>query len=289
MSRALQTRSMLRNVSTRARIEDGERVMVGGFIIRDNPSHNPLRVCIRGLGPTLPVSTALNDPQIQLIGPNRNDANYDWQQDTSAGDLIANGLQPADGREAAMIRSLEPGSYTVVVSSQNGQFGIGMFEIYEMEGNSNEQSRILNLSTRCLVGTGEEAAIAGTIIGDISNPDGKPDRELLIFGKGPGLQGLTDTKVYDPKIDLYQVNGTTSTWLDSNDDWRSFDDVDADPECGGTPLEDKLKEAGLAPGYSADQLRESALWPIVRPGKYTVVLQSKNGDRGIGQVEFYEY
>lgn len=50
---ALQTRSMFRNLSTRARVEDGDRVMIAGFVIGGSSSGSALKVGIRGLGPSL--------------------------------------------------------------------------------------------------------------------------------------------------------------------------------------------------------------------------------------------
>src|SRR5215470_6152516 len=53
------------NISTRLRVENGEGVMIGGFIITGNA---PKRVIIRGLGPSLASSgltNLINDPTLQ--------------------------------------------------------------------------------------------------------------------------------------------------------------------------------------------------------------------------------
>ena len=74
-------------------------------------------------------------------------------------------------------------------TGSQSDFGVGLVELYAL-GNS-EQSRFKNISTRCLVGTGDNVAIAGTIIDSPSlAPLAKPDRRLLIFGKGPSLASL---------------------------------------------------------------------------------------------------
>lgn len=159
--KALQPRSMLRNLSTRARVQGGDGVMIGGFIIGGSSSGGQLRVCIRGLGPSLSHSgltvPLLVDPVIELHRPNGSkEINDNWHDDAHWQDTVAVGLQPANSSEAAMVRWLDPGAYTVVVRNHISpdDDGVGLFEIYEVQNNSNEQSRLQNLSTRCLVGTG---------------------------------------------------------------------------------------------------------------------------------------
>jgi len=279
--KALQTRSMLRNLSTRARVEGGDRVMIAGFVIGGSGSGGPLKVVIRGLGPSLQSyginAALLGDPVIELHKPDGSiETNDNWQDDWNAGETVASGFQPGNSNEAVMVRWLSPGVYTVVLRDAGSQYGVGLFEIYELQDNTNEQSRLLNLSTRCLVGTGDEQAIAGTIIGDLNNTGlPKPDRRLLMFGKGPslaayGLQGVLG----DPQIQVLNTG-------EFNDQWRTIDDNSGD----GDALEEKLIEANFAPAQPA----ESALWPTFSPGAYTVKLSGANQSTGIGLIEFYEY
>ncbi len=59
------------NISTRVRVESGEGVMIGGFIVTGN---NSKRVIIRGIGPSLAaagIANAVNDPILALYGPTR--------------------------------------------------------------------------------------------------------------------------------------------------------------------------------------------------------------------------
>lgn len=267
--KAMQTRSMLRNLSSRARVEGGDRVLIGGFNIGGSATGGALKVAIRGLGPSVGVTVPrLNNPQIDIYGPNGyHEANIDWQQDGNAWDLQANGLAPSDSREAAMVRWLPQGSYSVIVSSEDGQYGVGMFEIYELQGNTNEQSRLLNLSPRCIVGTGEEEPIAGAIIGDQNNTGlPKPDRRVLIFGKGPTVP--VAGALQDPQIQVLTTGDYSNNW----------------GELYG-PLQEELGEAGLLPIDG----RESALWPTWQPGNYAVKLNGTYGSTGIGLLEIYEY
>jgi hypothetical protein len=59
---------MIRNWSTRVRVESGEKIMIGGFTIAHFGSGtDTLKVALRGLGPSVGVSVArLADPKITL-------------------------------------------------------------------------------------------------------------------------------------------------------------------------------------------------------------------------------
>ncbi len=62
--------SKLANISTRGRVETGDNVMIGGFIIGGT---QPTKVIIRALGPSLTnagVPGALQDPMLELHGSN---------------------------------------------------------------------------------------------------------------------------------------------------------------------------------------------------------------------------
>jgi subtilisin family serine protease len=276
---SLMKRNMMRNLSTRARVENGDRRMIGGFYIAGTGT---LKVAIRGLGPSLPPLgvARLNNPMITLNNGAGQQVffNDDWNNlpQDQKNDLASAGLTPTDGREAAMVQTLSAGAYTVFVDSQDGQFGVGSFEIYEMEGNTNEQTRLVNVSTRCIVGTGDEVAIAGTILGDPGWADPVPKRRVLSFGKGPSLalSGLSGT-LPNPYLELHDGSGAIVV---ANDQWQDIDG-------SSTGLEDKLNESGFAPANG----NESAVWPTLRPGFYTSILRDANGASGLGLVEFYEY
>ena len=136
-----------------------------------------------------------------------------------------------------------------------------------MEGNPDQQARIVAMSTRCLVGTGEAEAIAGTILGDQGQSNlPKPNRRLLMFGKGPTLP--VTGKLANPVLDVLTTG-------DSNDQWHGM----------ARPLREELRDAGLSPG----DINDSALWPTFAPGAYSVRLRGANQTAGVGLVEFFEY
>ncbi|MGI8821094.1 MAG: YncE family protein [Chthoniobacterales bacterium] len=123
----------LGNISTRGRVETGDNVMIGGFIIGGD---EPTTIGIRALGPSLAragVSDALEDPILELHDGNgtlqaQNDdwRNGDFQQ------LIASGLIPLDEREAALPVSLAPGNYTVIIRGKDDMVGVALFEVYNL-------------------------------------------------------------------------------------------------------------------------------------------------------------
>src|SRR5205814_134106 len=57
----------LANISTRLRVETGDNVLIGGFIITGT---QPKKVIVRGIGTSLPLADRLANPTLELHGPN---------------------------------------------------------------------------------------------------------------------------------------------------------------------------------------------------------------------------
>src|SRR5438270_894805 len=81
------------NLSTRMRVEQGDNVLIGGFIVTGSESKN---ILLRALGPSLPVAGALTDPVLELHDASgavvaTNDNWRSSQEDA----IIAAGLPPA--------------------------------------------------------------------------------------------------------------------------------------------------------------------------------------------------
>ena len=289
-AKALHARTLIRNISTRARVENGDKIMIGGFIIGGSGT-GTLKIAIRGLGPSLPgLSVAkLPNPKITL---KKSDgtvvySNDNWGTLPQAQKDDLGSLTPTNSLEAAMVQTLAPGAYSVFLESSNGtSFGVGLFEIFELENGADEQTRLLNVSTRCLVRTGEEKAIAGMIFGDTAQSTNTtiPKRSALMFGKGPSLP-LTG-KLANPLLTLYNSIGTL---MSSNDSWSSATASvvkAADSSWSNKAAAvDEITEAGLSPTSSL----ESALWPILKSGIYTAELSGVSSGTGVGLIEIYEY
>ena len=123
------------NVSTRGRVLSGDNVMIGGFVIGGNRSR---RVIARALGPTLSargVNGVLSNPQLAIYDSAGGEmaVNDDWRQSDQAAAITASGLQPPNDREPAIIMTLAPGAYTVIVRGVSGATGVGLVEVYDLE------------------------------------------------------------------------------------------------------------------------------------------------------------
>jgi hypothetical protein len=106
--------------------------MIGGFIL----VNNPVRVVIRGIGPSLTplgVPNALANPTLELRDVNGMLilANDNWR-DTQAAEIIATNLQPTNDLESAMVMTLQPGNYTALLRGSNNGTGNGLVEIYAL-------------------------------------------------------------------------------------------------------------------------------------------------------------
>jgi hypothetical protein len=109
--------------------------------------------------------------------------------------------------------------------------------------------------------TGDNAMIGGFII------TGTQTKTVLVRGLGPsvGMPGA----LADPII---EVHGSSGELLATNDNWRD------------ATTKQEIMDSGLAP---TDDL-ESALWGVINPGAYTVVVRGKDNATGIGLFEVYD-
>ena len=81
----------------------------------------------------LPVAGTLPDPivnlydgQGSLVGSNDN-----WR-DTQEAEIIATTLPPTNDAESAIVATLAPGNYTVVLRGANNTSGIGLVEAFQL-------------------------------------------------------------------------------------------------------------------------------------------------------------
>ena len=130
------TASRLANISTRAFVQTGDNVLIGGFILGGSDARN---VVVRGIGPSLiriGLTNALTDPTLELRDSDGTLllANDNWKDnDAQAHQIKILGLGPRDNRESALIATLQPGRYTAIVAGKNGGVGIGLVEIYNIQ------------------------------------------------------------------------------------------------------------------------------------------------------------
>ncbi len=170
------------NISTRMRVETGNNVLIGGFIITGTA---PKTVAVRGIGPSLVplgIPDALADPTLELRDSTgalvrQND---NWQDDQSqASQLTALGLALQHPNESGIVASLVPSAYTAILAGNNGGTGVGLVEIYDTNAGANSQ--LANISTRGFVQTGNNVMIGGFILGGANNT------HVVVRGIGPSL------------------------------------------------------------------------------------------------------
>lgn len=123
------------NVSARAFVQDGDNVLIGGFIVGGSSLLNNL-VVIRAIGPSLSqagVTAPLPDPTLELRDASGAliAANDNWEDSQKAA-ILASGLAPADSHESVILTQLPEGAYTAVVRSADATTGIALVEIYNV-------------------------------------------------------------------------------------------------------------------------------------------------------------
>ena len=247
------------NLSTRALVMTGDNVTIGGLIISGK---SPKRVVLRGLGPSLPssVPNRLGDPVLNLYKSGSSTpiaTNNDWKTNQAA--VQATGLAPTNDLEAAIVTTLAPGTYTVLLSGNGGGTGIGLVEIYDVTPDS--ESGLFNTSGRTLVGNGDNILIGGITIG------GSGSMAFVVTAKGPSLPVGSST-LPDPTLSLYDASGTLIAF---NDDWQ-----------------DDVNHNQIPTNIRPADTREGGLYRVLGPGVYTAIVRGKGGATGIGLVEIWD-
>jgi len=158
------------NISTRARVETGDNVLIGGFIVTGSAAK---RVIVRAIGPSLSqhgLGDVLADTTLELHAGNGAllQSNDNWQDDPSqASQIIASGHAPSSNLESAIVATLQPGNYTAIVRGKNSRQGVALAEVYDLDPAADSQ--LGNISGRSFVQTGDDVMIGGFIIGNITS------------------------------------------------------------------------------------------------------------------------
>lgn len=264
----------LLNLSTRAFVGTGDKVLIGGFIIQGT---QPTTVVLRAIGHSLAavgITDALDDPYFELHAADGSvlASSDDWIENADASTIAGYHLDPPNSRESAVFAVLNPGSYTVVVrafDNDDGKLtGTGVVELYDLHSNNmipSSPGRAGNISTRGQVLAGDRVLIGGFIVG------GSQTKEIVARALGPSLAGSNIANpLSDPTLELRDGSGNL---LAANDNWS---EANANSSA--------IQAEGLAPNEPA----ESALQATLNPGSYTAIVRSGNGTPGIGLVEIYD-
>jgi CSLREA domain-containing protein len=121
---------------------------------------------------------------------------------------------------------------------------------------------LANISTRLLVGTGDNVLFGGFIV------SGTQSKRVIVLATGPSLN--LAGKLADPTLELYQGG----TLLESNDNW--VDSVNKQP----------IIDSGFAP---ANNLESAIIRTLpANNSQYTVIVRGVSNGTGIGVVQIFD-
>ncbi|HRE84423.1 MAG TPA: hypothetical protein PLN52_25500, partial [Opitutaceae bacterium] len=256
------TRSV--NISSRGRVSASDP-MIAGFIISGT---EPKTVLVRALGPTLSafgVSGTLGNPRLQLFRDGQPVAeNNDWRFNQNAAGISATGMAPTTASESALLLTLAPGAYSAVVRDETRGSGTALVDVFEFDQRpAHTAARVVNLSTRATVGSGDDVLIGGFVI------EGREKRDILVraLGASLGQYGVTQP-LADSTLEIVDQRGLVVV---SNDDWNN--DVAARAYF--------QTQTSLRPSNATD----AAALVSLAPGTYTVIIRGKHGASGTALAE----
>lgn len=272
-SSPLLPRGRLINLSSRATVGSGENALIAGVVVADTAAK---RYLARGIGPALEAFGAhgyVTEPQLGVLNSDGVELfrNQGWETGQDAMLLPSYfksvGAFPlsAGSKDCALAMEIPAGNYTLRVTTPADQPGMGLAELYELDGNG----RTVNLSTRARVGTGDDVLIGGFVV------QGPAYKRMLVRGVGPGLAefGVVNALV-DPILTVYAGQDIVAT----NDRWEGSE--------SGTVIAAASQAAGAF--ALAEGSEDAALLITLPPGAYTVEIRGKSASEGVALLEIYE-
>lgn len=269
-------RGRLSNLSVRSRAGTGDQALIAGFVVTGGAKP----VLVRGIGPTLEkfgVSGALKDPELQLFASGTSAAigvNDNWGSASNVSEVVAKsqslyafGLDNGS-KDAVMLTSLGQGGYTARIAGVGESTGIALAEVYDADPVL--ASRLVNVSARTQVGSGENVLVIGFVV------SGGVSQKVLIRAVGPTLSGygVTDA-LANPQLVVYSAKNGVSKEVARNDDWG-----------GATDLATSANKVG-AFSLPVDS-KDAVLLLTLAPGTYTAQVSGVGGTSGVALAEVYE-
>lgn len=260
------------NLSSRARVGSGERILITGFVLGGT---QPKPVMIRAVGPALQplgVQSPLANPRITVFRKGTIVAeNDDWGSNADPAAIAAVARRVGafaltrGSTDAVLLTTLTPGVYTTHIS---GGEGVALGEIYDASENpQGEYQRLINISSRGEVAPGEAVLIGGFVV------TGNSPKRVLVRGIGPGLaaQGIAGP-LADPVLKIFDHG----IQLAENDDWAAN---------AAAVIEAARKTGAFA---LTEGSRDAAVVVTLAPGIYSALVEGKGSATGIAMVEIYE-
>jgi hypothetical protein len=207
---------------------------------------------------TLVIQNPTNGGVLNTVGPLGVDTSDQVGFDISQGTGVAYASLTVGGTAGLYTISLANGAATLLgnIGNAGSLSGETIVDIAAPTA-----TRLLNISSRGRVGTGEDVLIGGFI--------NRGGGRVVLRAIGPSLSAFGVTNpLPDPVLTLKDVNGNT---LATNDDWQSSQGAE-------------ITAAGLAPTNSL----ESAILTSLPAGNYSGVVSGKGSATGVALVEIYQ-
>jgi hypothetical protein len=266
--------SDLLRLASRVSVPAGGSV-VAGFTVEGS---QPKSILLRGAGPamaTFGVTGALADPRIVLSdsGNVQIATNDDWGLDANAAAVsaattrlqifaLANG-----SKDAALLVTLNPGTYAVELSGGGGLGGIAMLEINDAD--TDGRPRIVMLTTRGPAGAGANVLTSSIVVG------GTGSKTFLMRALGESL-GDSNGVLRDPILSVYT---SANTLIEQNNDWQ----------IGNSATVSNLNSAAATAGArTLGASADSALLLTLNPGVYTAQVTAAGVATGESFLEIFE-
>ena len=277
----------LGNLSTRGQTGLGSDVLITGVVVTGT---SPKQMLIRAAGPALSsfgIRGFLPQPILTLFDKDGNSiaSNTAWNQSPNDSDIRSASIAvgafafPENSGDSALLIRLLPGSYTAQVTGVNNSTGAALIEVYDTERVQAAQSKLVNISSRGVVGRDQDIIIPGVSV------SGSSGRMLLIRAVGPSLGSFgVDGFLVNPTISVVQnVNGTNMV-LATNDDWE-VQNQSATFTSSEVRLLSTKAGAFALPSGSKDA---ALLFSTAANTNYTVLVSGANGETGVALVEIYD-
>jgi hypothetical protein len=128
------------NLSTRAQVQTGSGVLIGGFVVSGGAYK---RMLIRAVGPTLGsfgVAGALRDPILTIYDSKQAVVATNDRWDAASNVIAVRAATKAvgafdliaGGEDSALLITLRPDAYTVEVKGKDSSEGVALLEIYDV-------------------------------------------------------------------------------------------------------------------------------------------------------------
>ena len=163
---------------------------------------------------------------------------------------------------AAVMNSVISNQETLSTDDKNG--GQSLYGAPTNPAPITSASRLVNISTRMRVGTGDDVLIGGFII------SGTQSKKIILRALGPSLaaSGIAGA-LSNPTMELHNSSGGL---IASNDDWQQSSQAA------------QIASSGIPPTNPM----ESAIIATLAPGSYTAIVRGVNNMTGIAMIEGYE-